>query len=109
MFFALGILSVVFGQKRPLRCFSGLSCSGPGLTKTVFGLPTWQQRLHIRHVRFVYGGHDLQTALSLLLLLGEDVILESVLALEFTGSRLLESLLGAGNRFHLRHGLLSRG
>ena len=46
-----------------------------------------------------------QVALLLRTLLGQDVTLEGVLALDFASSRQLETLLGAGFGFHLRHGL----
>ena len=44
-------------------------------------------------------------ALLLGALFGQDVTLEGVLALDFASSCQLETLLGAGFGFHLRHGL----
>ena len=46
-----------------------------------------------------------EVALLLRALLGQDVAFESVLALDFASSGQLETLLGAGFGFHLRHGL----
>lgn len=47
----------------------------------------------------------LQVALALLVLLGKDVVVIRVLALHLARASKLESLLGAGFRLHLRHGL----
>ena len=46
-----------------------------------------------------------QVALLLGAFFGQDVTLEGVLALDFASSSQLETLLGAGFCFHLRHGL----
>ena len=64
-----------------------------------------QLTLDVGHVRLVDGGCVREVALLLCALLGQDVALESVLALDFASSRQLETLLGAGFGFHLRHGL----
>ena len=45
-----------------------------------------------------------QVALALGALLGQNVTLEGVLALDFAGARKLESLAGSGLGFHFRHG-----
>ena len=64
-----------------------------------------QLTLDVGHVRLVDGCCVREVALLLCALLGQDVALESVLALDFASSRQLETLLGAGFCFHLRHGL----
>ena len=58
------------------------------------------------HTRHVHGAHQRgvrQTALAVRSLLGQDVALEGMLALDLASSRQLESLLGAGLGLHFGH------
>ena len=64
-----------------------------------------QLTLDVGHVRLVDGGCVREVALLLGAFLGQNVTLEGVLALDFASSCQLETLLGAGFGFHLRHGL----
>ena len=64
-----------------------------------------QLTFDVGHVRLVDGGCVREVALLLGAFLGQDVTLEGVLALDFASSSQLETLLGAGFCFHLRHGL----
>ena len=61
--------------------------------------------LDVGFVRLMYQRAMRQITLLLSALLCKNVALESVLALDFASSRQLETLLGAGFGFHLRHGL----
>ena len=72
---------------------------------SLVGRSDQQLTLDVGHVRLVDGGSVREVALLLGPLLGQDVTLEGVLALDFASSRQLETLLGAGFGFHLWHGL----
>ena len=78
-----------------------------GLNKPVsfIGRSDQQLTLDVGHVRLVDGGCVREIALLLLAFLGQNVTFECVLALDFSSSRKLETLLGTGFCFHLRHGL----
>ena len=63
-----------------------------------------QHALHPVFVRLVDKSARGKSALGLGGLFGQDVTLEGVLPLHFSGASRFEAFLGTGVRFHFRHG-----
>jgi hypothetical protein len=77
--------------------------STPGLTSTSDESLHVQHQLHIGSIGFRDQSRLGKVPLLLGFLLGQDVTFEGVLPLELTSARLLKSLFGTRNAFHLRH------
>jgi hypothetical protein len=95
-----------FGGWRCASWVTDLKSQTPGETNQRFlGRSDEELTLDVGLVRLVDCRGVGKVALLLGALLGQDVALEGVLALDFASSRQLKTLLGAGFGFHLWHGL----
>jgi hypothetical protein len=77
--------------------------SGDSRRRIINLLADTKQALHIALIGLVHNGKLHQSFLSAFGLFGQDVIFEGVLSFDLTGSRNVESFLGSGIGFHLRH------